>query len=177
MDRLFHDHASHWLTEHFRTCWRMTETLCGDIPMPDGTTLRDVFADNLRAQGTDIRRFDLRVNEIRQSDKSTLRAQSTGYLTVNVNMMRQVLVQAQASHRSARGFFPDPCGIELLCRPGQRVEADQPLARVRGIATLEEIVRRNKASITDVISVVPLCESGHPADGGFEAEWVMDGAT
>ena len=174
---LFDGQASHWLTEHFQTCWSMTETLNGDMAIPDGTALRDVFADNLGAQGTNISEFDLRVNEVRESEKATLRAPSTGYLSVNIKLLRQMLVQAQASHGSATDLFSDPSGIELLCRPGQQVEADQPLARVQGIATLEQVANRSKASITDVFSVAPLCDSGQRTYGGFEAEWVLEGAT
>ena len=177
LDNLFRGQASRWLTEHFRTCWRMIETLDGDMPIPDGTTLRDVFAENLRAQGTNIREFDLRVNQVRESGKSILRAKSRGYLSVNINLMRQVLVQGQASHGSGRELFSDPCGIELLCRPGQQVEADQTLARVRGIAMLEQIAGRTKFSIADTISVAPVCRSAYHAGGGFEAEWVTEGVT
>ena len=174
---LFEGQASHWLTEHFQTCWRMTETLSGDMPIPDGTVLRDVFAENLGAQGTNISEFDLRVNEVRRSEKATFRAPSSGYLSVNINLLRQMLVQAQVSHGSDTDLFSDPSGIELLCRPGQQVEADQPLARVQGIATLEQVANRSRASITDVFSVVPLRDSGQRTYGGFEAEWVLEGAT
>ena len=119
LDSLFRHQASRWLTEHFRACWRMTETLNGDMQIPDGTILREIFAENLEAQGANIRAFDLRVNRVRESSKSIIRAQSGGYLSVNINVMRQMLVQGQASHSSDRGLFSDPCGIELLCRPGQ----------------------------------------------------------
>ena len=177
LDSLFRGQASRWLAEHFRTCWRMTETLNGDMQIPDGTILRDVFAENLAAQGTNIREFDLRVNRVRESGKSMIRAQSSDYLSVNINLMRQMLVQGQAFHSSDRGLFSDPCGIELLCRPGQPVEADQPLARVRGIETLEQIAGRTKASIADAISVAPMCELEHHPGGEFEAEWVTEGVT
>lgn len=172
---LFYGQASSWLTEHFQTCWKMTETLSGDIPMPDGPTLREAFADNLKAQGSNIREFDLRVNEIRQSEKATLRAPSSGHLSVNIDLLRQMLVQAQASYDATSSLFPDPCGIELLCRPGQQVEAEQPLARVQGMATLEQIASRSKSSIMDVFSVAPLCGPELQPHYGFKAEWVMEG--
>lgn len=174
LDSIFSDQASLWLTEHLRSCWEMTETLQTGVPFPDGRTLRNLFAENLTAQGSNIRSFDLRVEQIRESTKSTVRASSSGFLTLGIKMLRHVLVQAQAIHTTRDTVFSDPCGIELLCRPGQQVEIDQPVARVRGFDIIELIADRENVRITEMISVSPSHESCRTTLGGFDSEWVME---
>ena len=155
LDDLFNDQASLWLMEHIQSCWEMTETMGAVVPYPTGNTLREIFAENLAAQGSDIRDFDRRVDQVRGSNKETVRARSSGYMQIDLNKLRHLLVQSQAACSSERVPFSDPCGIELLCRPGQRVDAQQPIALVRGIETLYETISTIGTPLEDVMPVLP----------------------
>ena len=176
MDDLFNDQASLWLTEHIQSCWEMTETLRVGVPYPSGSALREIFADNLAAQGSGIREFGLRVDEVRGSNKETIRARSSGYLRIDVGKLRHLLVQAQVACSSESVPFSDPCGIELLCRSGQEVDADQPIALVRGIDTLDGIASTIGVPIEDVISVIPPTDTNDHPYVRFNPEWVMGDA-
>ena len=175
LDDLFNDQAANWLTEHIQSCWEMTETLTVSCPYPGGSALRKIFADNLAAQGSGIGDFNLRVDDIRGSNKETIRARSSGYLRIDISKLRRLLVQAQVSLSSERTLFTDPCGIELLCRPGQEVEAEQPIALVRGIDKLNEVAATMAIPIESVIFVVPLTETSDHSLARFNPEWVKGG--
>lgn len=173
LDDLFNDNASSWLREHAQDCWEMTESLKVGGHSPDGSALREVFADNLASQGSSIGEFERRVTEVRNSCKTTIRAGSSGYMQVDINGLRHLLVQAQAGLRSEYVPFPDPCGVELLYRPGQKVDSNQPIAKVRGIDVLSEAAEASNYSIEGVISVTPSAESGIHSTAQFDPVWVI----
>ena len=176
LDDLFNDQATLWLREHIHSCWEMTETLGVSGPCPGGSALRKIFADNLAAQGSHIGEFRLRVDAVRESKKETIRARSSGCLRIDISKLRHLLVQAQAACSSDRTSFSDPCGIELLCRPGQEVEADQPIARMRGMNVLNDIASSIQSPIEHIISVIPPADIGHHSCVQFDPEWVTGDA-
>ena len=170
LDDLFNDRASLWLKEHIQNCWEMTNTFGVHAPRPEGSEMRNIFAANLAAQGSSIENFDVRVRDIREANKATIRARSPGYLQIDLAMLRHSLVQAQLACSSDDVHFPDPCGIELLCHPGERVVADQPIAQVRGVDALCQFPG-------DIFSVVPLTHSSHQPFVGFDPEWIITGGS
>ena len=175
LDDLFNDRPSPWLKEHVENCWDMTESLKAVNEVPSGSMLKEVFAENLVAQGSNVGEFQRRVDEVRESSKTTIRANSSGYLQIDLNVLRRLLVQSQASHSSELTPFSDPCGVELLCRPGQKVDAEQPLAHVRGFNDLRRVANATEETIDSAFCVVPyrgLCDVSDPR---FDPEWVMRG--
>ena len=177
LNELFNDSPSLWLREHVQSCWEMTETLNVGVSVPTGSALREVFADNLAAQGSSIREFEQRVDEVRESNKTTIRARSCGYLQIDISKMRQLLVEAQAACASEGIPFADPCGIELLCRPGQAVYTDQPIANVRGIDALNQASSSAGSDVDSMVEVAPSGESSHHSFDPFDPEWVMGDTT
>ena len=173
LDDLFNDQASDWLAEHVQSCWEMTEDQSTSGAYPDGSALRKIFADNLMAQGSSIREFSLRVDEVRGSTKETIRARSSGHVRIDIPQLRHLLVQTQASSSSGRTSFADPCGIELLCRPGQEVEAGQPIARVRGINKARGIAGTTGVHIESAISIVAKTGTSGRSVDRFNPEWVQ----
>ena len=154
----------------------MTETVTVGGSYPDGSALRRIFADNLAAQGSGIGAFGLRVDEVRGSNKETIRARSSGYLRIDISKLRRLLVQAQAYFPSQRTLFSDPCGIQLLCRPGEEVHAEQPIALVRGIDKLDGIAGTMGVPIKNVISVIPPTDTSDHSFARFNPEWVKGDA-
>lgn len=176
LDDLFNDVPSPWLKEHVESCWKMTENLKVGTEEPSGGMLKKIFADNLEAQGSSIREFERRVDEVRESSKTTIRAASSGYLQIDLDKLRRLLVHAQANDRSKLSPFPDPCGVELLCRPGLWVDAGQPLARLRGFETLRRVANAAVETVDTAIAVVPhMIELSADSETGFDSEWVMRG--
>ena len=175
LDDLFNDQASDWLAEHIQSCWVMTENPSTSGAYPEGSALRKIFADNLAAQGSSIREFSLRVDEVRGSNKETIRARSSGHLQIDIPQLRSLLVQTQASFPSGGALFSDPCGVELLCRPGQEVEAGQPIALVRGIDKVRGIAGTTGVHIESVISIIPTTDTGDHSFTRFSPEWVRGG--
>ena len=177
LDELFNDSPSTWLNEHVQSCWEMTETLNVGVSVPTGSALREVFADNLDSQGSSITEFKQRVDEVRESNKTTIRAHSCGYLQIDIGELRQLLVQAQSACASEGIQFSDPCGIELLCRPGQVVYTDQPIARIRGIDALNRASSSVGSGVYSIVSIAPSDESSPHSFAPFDPEWVMGVST
>ena len=173
LDELFNDTTTPWLAEHLQNCWEMTETLIFSVSVPEGNAMREVFADNLAAQGSSIGEFNLRVDEVRESTKAAIRARSCGYLQIDISKLRQLLVHAQAAYASEDVPFSDPTGIELVCRPGQMVYADQPIALVRGIDALNRASSLVGFTVESIISIAPSAESSYHSFVPFDAEWVI----
>ena len=175
LDDLFNERASPWLREHVGSCWEMTQSLESVADLPDGDLLRRKFSDNLSAQGSGLAEFESRVDEVRSSNKTVVRASSSGHLQVDVDLLRQLIVQVQVGYRTEHAPFPDPCGVELLCRPGQEVDVGQPLALLRGFDALGRVSSRSEATIDSAIFVVPMStsQSGSAVEPG--SEWIMGG--
>ena len=175
LDDVFNDNASSWLREHVEDCWEMTETLQPRGGIPNGITLKEVFAANLAAQGSSISEFEQRVAEIRDTDKAIIRAGSSGCMQIDIDGLRHLLVQAQVGLRSEIEPFPDPGGVELLCRPGQIVDSGQPIAKIRGIDALIGGSSKSDSSIDNIITVRPSAESESRSAALFDPEWVAGG--
>ena len=172
LDDLFNDQASDWLAEHVQSCWQMTENVSANGAYPKGSGLRQIFADNLAAQGSSIRAFSLRVDEVRGSNKETIRARSSGHVQIDIPELRRLLVHTQVSFPSGRTLFSDPCGVELLCRPGQEVEAGQQIALVRGIDKVRGIGGTTGVHLESVISIIPTTDTTGQMRDRFNPEWV-----
>ena len=175
LDDLFNDQASDWLAEHIQSCWEVTENPSTSGAYPEGSALRKIFADNLAAQGSSIREFSLRVDDVRGSNKETIRARSSGRLQIDIPQLRRLLVQTQGSFTSGRALFSDPCGVELLCRPGREVEAGQPIALVRGIDKVRGIAGTTGVHIESVFSIIPTTDTSDHSFARFNPEWVRGG--
>ena len=174
---LFSDNAGSWLREHVHTCWEMTKGLGIGSSLPELSSMKSVFDENLAAQGSSVREFELRVDEVRESNKTTVLARSSGYLQIDVSMLRHLLVEAQRGSDPGRSSFPDPCGVELLVRPGHLVDRDQPIARVRGMDLLNRVSDSDGSNIDSVFDVVSPTEPIYHPSVPFESEWVVGGAT
>ena len=177
LDELFNDNASPWLREHVQNCWEMTESLKIGASVPGGSALRGIFADNLAAQGSSISEFNRRVDEVRESNKTTIRAPSCGFLQIDISKLRQLLVLAQAAHDSEHIPYSDPSGIELLCRSGQMVYVDQPIALVRGVEVLDRASSSVGFSVESMFSILTSANSHYHSIIPFDSEWVMGDAT
>ena len=174
---MFSDNADSWLRDHIHTCWAMTEGLGIESSLPEMSSVKRVFEENLAAQGSHLRDFELRVDELWEAKKTTVLARSTGYLQIDLSMLRHLLVEAQRACDPSRSAFTDPCGVELLVQPGHLVDRDQPIARVRGMELLHRVSDSDRSNIDSVFDVVSPAEPIYHSSVPFESEWVVRGAT
>ena len=175
LDDVFNGQCSNWLNEHVQECWDMTQALGVESRMPDRRAIKRAFVENLAAQGSSTEEFDLKVEAVRESNKTIVRATSPGHVQVDINKLRHQIASAQTDFAAEYDPFPDPCGVELLCRPGEWVEIDQPLAKVREVDTLKRTTRNLSIELDRVIYVSPDHELPPDSFGGFDSELVMGG--
>lgn len=130
------DRAS-WLRRHVADCYHMAALLAGDDADDAGSEIpSEALADRVRralekhlvAQGTTMDAFRARATETAGAPRTTLHSAAAGVLSVDLRIIRDVLVELQADGAT---HFRDPVGIELLVPPGRTVGAGEPLARIR----------------------------------------------
>lgn len=147
---LLDDNASPWLERHFESCAMLArladEKLGGD--QPDRGSLRAVLDSHLRAQGADgLSAADSYLAQIERTHRTSLVAAPTeGRLSWDMAGLRTAIIANQVGTKGViLGSFPDACGVELLRDTGDLVEADAPVARVRGED--DEILRRTMEGV------------------------------
>lgn len=159
--------SSTWTDSHVSDCYRMAAYTAGiDVTSfvgAESTRHLAVHAleSHLVAQGASADAFRARVSAVLASPRTTIRADRSGVLTLDLDRLRAAMVAAQVE---SGGAFSDPVGLELLERPRTLVEEGQPLARLRTTGEGIDI-----ASIESSFNVMP-AESGGPPNSASE-EW------
>ena len=111
LDMLFKDQGSESLRRHARLCWAMALGLIrpdGKDSQPSGYNLRELFGDNLVAQGSNLEKFDQKVEEVRDASHIELISVKTGYVLVKPGIIKNVLVEAQRRDTSRADHGPPP---------------------------------------------------------------------
>jgi thymidine phosphorylase len=133
------DSADPWLEEHGALCWQLVESTVGlgspsRPKRPSARDLRVVLEANLDAQDASWLAFASRCDEIRSQPVMPLRASRSGFVSIDLETIRTVLVEVQR----AAGVASDPSGVTLLVRPGALVADGQEIAAVRNGVRLTE---------------------------------------
>jgi pyrimidine-nucleoside phosphorylase len=140
LDLVFREHCEGTLLEHISACWLMAQTIAEmpDAQPPSGKLLRDIFDRNLAAQGARPEAFDERVAQTLGSPQIQICSNNDGFLKIDLDGLRNVLVKLQQRDQGA-SQFPDPAGVVLLKKVGERVIRGQAIARLRIRADSPEI--------------------------------------
>jgi pyrimidine-nucleoside phosphorylase len=105
--------ANIWLTSHIQDCKKMAEKVLKKNIKDE--KLRDIisrnFVENIKIQGGSYDSFVKVAEKIRWSHIHEIRAQTNGKLYINIERLRNLIVDIQKKHISADNEFPDPCGI------------------------------------------------------------------
>jgi len=144
LHELFSGKANALLRSHSLQCWRMalfSTNYNKKIPPPNDSNLKNIFKDNLAAQGSSLSAFEGRVEEIYKSLKLEILANMSGRVVIRQDLLRSILVESQKRYPSSTGFS-DPSGVQLLVDSGEYVEKDAPLAFVRLPQVLREQLKR-----------------------------------
>ena len=161
---LFESRAEHWLSSHLELC-RELALACAPadgrdaIKQVDVQSLRDIFYENLEAQGASPDDFVRTSETTLQAHAETLHAQSDGFVEYSMVALRRVIVEAQNADASGT-IFADPVGLVLLRRPGEWVRCGEPIATMRVDPQVSE------KTATALRSVVKI--QAHSASPGFE---------
>jgi thymidine phosphorylase len=89
-----------------------------------------------------------------QQRTGVIHARGQGYFSVDLEIIRTVLVARQARAGTENQMFTDPAGVTLLKRPGDFVSEGTPVLRVRATDEIEALLESLVPSITMIDSVV-----------------------
>ena len=129
--------ANAWLQGHVETCRRLSLAVvpAERVPLVETATGEDLyraFKANVVAQGASEAGFEDAVLKSRCGTHLEVHAGSSGEVSVSLEGIRRLLVQAQSAAAVEGGTeFPDPVGIVLQRSPGDAVVKGDVLATVR----------------------------------------------
>lgn len=129
------DVAAPSLRRHDDLCFAMalgTAGIDGRV-RPSHKNLEHIFRQNVEIQGGTLEEFGRRVSEVRTAHTNTIEAETDGFVAIDLQRLRTVLVKAQRAVPDGLRF-PDPCGIILQRRAGEYVRRGEALATVRAEA-------------------------------------------
>jgi pyrimidine-nucleoside phosphorylase len=133
LSEVFAATASGLSAEHAKMCFQMAALTVADesAAQPDGDRLAYRFEQNLSAQGSCADAFRKKVAETIEGHKYTISSPSEGFLHINLEKLREVLVEAQKQAAAGKDSFTDPCGVILLKMSGEAVKKGETIASVR----------------------------------------------
>lgn len=133
LDLLFADAACSQLRSHFNLCFALAaSTLRMRVSRrPNANQLQAVFESHLVAQGSDLTSFNRAVDKVKSQPRVPLLSTCEGFVRINLQTIRHILVRAQSAVSSVRTQFPDPCGITLYATSDSYVRKGDCLAEVR----------------------------------------------
>lgn len=133
LDDIFKGQEDNWLHSHVLYCEKIAETM---INMRDESSnimfknLLDSFSRNIEMQGTSLTEFEKAISRIKNEPRQIIKAYSSGYISYDLKQIRDVIVQQQSMDKN-NVMYPDPCGVILLSKPGERVDCGQSVLSVR----------------------------------------------
>ncbi|MFO0818006.1 MAG: hypothetical protein U1A77_08705 [Pirellulales bacterium] len=132
MDELLAGKADAWLTQHYRQCFAMAKVVSGvDSSLPSASEILPAFQSNLEAQGASVEAFNAAVSAVRRKRRFEMLAAGEGFLTIDLECLRETLVRTQIDFQTEDTPFPDTSGVILASRTGDYVTKRELLATVR----------------------------------------------
>src|SRR5207245_246979 len=108
---------------------------CGTVDANSSRpTINDLtlcFEENLLAQGTTIQAFFDKSNAVVGDHQFALFASEDGFLRIDLEALRRILVSNQDALVTETNRFPDPAGVILKKSHGEYVTKDEEIATVR----------------------------------------------
>lgn len=141
LNEIFNNKASYQLKSHAEQCWMMAVTVTNsayDLKSPDGGKLKHIFGHNLVSQGSSLSAFEERIAEIINAHTIELVAKGNGYVVIQQNIVRSILVDVQKRFIGGRTEFPDPAGVRFLVEPGEYTKKGTPIASIRSPGQIEK---------------------------------------
>jgi pyrimidine-nucleoside phosphorylase len=125
------DELDPWLAEHVQACLDLALLATEGAAAPSSRSLREALVGHLTAQGATEKGWDGEIARVRAQPVVEIQAGNAGRMLVDMSKVRDVIVAAQRAAAGPADPFPDPLGVTLARRPGDRVEKGDVLATVR----------------------------------------------
>ena len=127
--------ASGWLRQHVQDCLALASTATGRAAGQEDAMLAgaaQAHESMLGEHGVQLREYNEHVERVRLASRVGIVAQGAGYVVLDIDSIRRVLVGRQRAARSVAGArFSDPCGLILNADIGESVPNGHLLALVR----------------------------------------------
>lgn len=153
--RILNASADAWLSKHDDTCYAMVyELAClisrsNGIKRPSPDVLLSVFGENLNRQGSSIESFIRYAKEIESSHIFEIKAPLTGFLHINLALLRDLIVNYQTLLVTSERPFADPCGVILKSNHGTFLYKGDLIASVRCIDEFtEDMLNKTATALT-----------------------------
>lgn len=136
-----------WLRSHDDMCYAMAHSLAYikrkdcSLKRPSAKTLISVMAENLESQGASYSAFEQYIHDVQEKHNHNIVASETGFLSVNIESLRTLMVSEQDLTNTTEKPFTDPCGIILKRNHGAYVHKDDIIASIRCLDHRSDIVR------------------------------------
>lgn len=109
---ILYGNASGSLKKHFHQCIDMAvEFSSGQIPQINLKRIARHFEDNLIAQKSSVDFFFKKVEIVKQNHLYYIESPATGFLKIDIQILRNSILWGQNIHISKNDRFPDPCGV------------------------------------------------------------------
>lgn len=104
-------------------------------------------------QGSSLTEFENAITRIKNEPRHNIAASSNGYISYDLKKIRDVIVQQQSMDKG-NAMYPDPCGVILLCKPGEHVVCGQSVLSVRchDQTAIQELQKSFSISLNPVIT-------------------------
>jgi len=133
LNEVFNANMDEALREHDQLCFTMANELMGASysPKPAVLNLQKVFFENLESQNGLIESYFRTVDMVSKSHSCEIVSMGEGFLEIDLHMVRSIMVGVQRINTNEENIFPDPCGIILKSKVGQKVKKGSLLATLR----------------------------------------------
>ena len=135
LDQAIGGTASGWLLRHVRDCINLASLAIGRSASQECATLaRAALAHEsmLCEHGVKLREYYAHIERVRLANRIEIVAREPGYVAIDIDSIRRVLVRRQRVALSKPGAnFPDPCGLILNTNIDEWVPNGHLLASVR----------------------------------------------
>lgn len=130
---LFEGRPETWLSEHDDRCRLLASQVAASAGLGRATKtspeLADVFAANVKAQGSSMETFFETTESIAIATRRELSAPADGFLLIDIPELRAIFTAVNSGQR--HGTFPDALGLILRAQTGRFVRRGDALASVR----------------------------------------------
>lgn len=151
---IFEGTGSPELNNHLNLCYAVARgTSEFDVTRPTLSQVMDHFEENLVAQGASIHGFFEKVKSVVDKHQFALTASEGGFLAVDVEALRRVLVRSQNDLVSEANSFPDPVGVILKGTHGAYFNKGDVTATVRADTSVWPRLR------TELAKALTICQT------------------
>ena len=135
LDQAIGGTATGWLLRHVHDCLNLASLAIGRAAGQEDAALRgaaQAHESMLCEHGVEHSEYNEHVERVRLASRVEIVAKEPGYVAVNIDGIRRVLVRRQQNAPSTTdSSFPDPCGLILSANMDEWVPSSCVLASVR----------------------------------------------